>query len=324
MSEPTLAQAQSICEQLLGRAPERLEPYHPGIGGYDSYGFRLWRGGEAMVLKVKREPGKPMGVYFHRRLEEAGLPVPELVAFNPDAGPGGEACAVFEWVEGRAAEWAEGERCPYDEAEMGELLRRIHDLRFEGEFGFLGDDPKKGRPKVHPWLGPASGTWPAFFHCDRAARWCHQRGYIDTAEADVLAALPARLELVFQGVTSQLLHMGDIMHSGNVIVDERGRIAAIIDYVESTAGDPRWELAWFDYYFTPSEREPTEPFDLARFRTAYGTGHDPDDLVGRFYLVGILVFEKLLFYDPASTRGRWAIAALKEALERFATSALFS
>jgi hypothetical protein len=314
VSAPTTAQAQAICERLLGGAPERVEPYHPEIGGDDSYGFRLRRGGEAMVLKVKRQPGEPMGVYFHQRLKEAGLPVPELVAFSPDAGPGGETCAIFAWVEGRPAEWGAGESCPYDEAEMGELLRRIHDLCFDGEFGFLGDEPTASRPNVHSMLGPASDTWPGFFHCDRAARWCHQRGYIGTAEADVLAALPARLAPVFRDVTPQLLHMGDIMHSGNVIVHERGRIAAVIDYVESTAGDPRWELAWFDYYFTPSEREPVEPFDLTRFRAAYGTDHKPDDLIGRFYLIGILVFEKLLFYDPASTRGRWAIRTLKETL----------
>lgn len=110
--------------------------------------------------------------------------------------------------------------------------------------------------------------------------------------------------------------MSDIMHHGNLILRD-GRIVAIVDYVESTAGDPRWELAWFDYYFTPSEREPTSPFDLARFKAAYGTDHDPNDLLGRFYLVAILIFEKLLFYDPSTQRGRWAIRTVKRLLEIF-------
>jgi Phosphotransferase enzyme family len=122
------------------------------------------------------------------------------------------------------------------------------------------------------------------------------------------------MEAARRGVTPCLLHLGDVMHHGNLLLDARGRIAAILDYVESTAGDPRWELAWFDYYFTPSEREPMGRFDLVRFRAAYGTDHDPSDLPGRFYLIGILVFEKLLYYDPASQRGQWAIGALKEAL----------
>jgi hypothetical protein len=314
VTQVTTDQAHAICERLLGRAPARVEPFRPEIGGDDSYSFRLWRGNEAMLLKVKRQPDKPMGVYFHGRLTEAGLPVPELVAFGPKSGPGGEAAAIWEWVEGRPAEWGPGEDCPYDEAEMGELLRRIHDLRFEDAFGFLGDDPAAARPSVHGMLGPVATAWPDFFHCDRAARWCHQNGYLTTAEVDTLSALPGRMAAVLEGVRPRLLHMGDIMHSGNVIVDARGRIAAILDYVESTAGDPRWELAWFDYYFTPSEREPMGRFDLARFRAAYGADYDSRDSVGHFYLIGVLVFEKLLFYDPASTRGRWAIAALKETL----------
>ena len=51
--------------------------------------------------------------------------------------------------------------------------------------------------------------------------------------------------------------------------------------------------------------------DSHGFRAAYGTDHDPQDDLGRFYLLAILVFEKLLFYDPAALRGRWAITTLK-------------
>jgi hypothetical protein len=82
------------------------------------------------------------------------------------------------------------------------------------------------------------------------------------------------------------------------------------------AGDARWELAWVDYYFTqlPFGRV---PFDMARFRAAYGTNHEPDDSVGRFYLLGILLFEKLLFLDPASSRARWAIDTVKSILDTF-------
>jgi hypothetical protein len=51
-----------------------------------------------------------------------------------------------------------------------------------------------------------------------------------------------------------------------------------------------------------------------RFRAAYGTTHDPHDPLGRFYLATILLFEKLLFYDPASPRGRWAIRTVRDLL----------
>jgi len=303
-----------VAERLLGRLPDRLEPFRPQVGGDDSYAFRLWGGGEAMLLKVKRRSGSPVGVHFHRRLREAGLPVPELVAFDPRGGPNQEACAIWEWVEGRPAEWGPGEPCPYDEAELGQLLRRIHDLRFDGPSGLLGDDPSARSFFSHPGLVPASETWAGFFDCEWAARRYRGLGHLDPAEAALLASLPDRLSAQLNRPEPRLLHMGDIMHHGNLLVDSRGRIAAIVDYVESTAGDPRWELAWFDYYFTPSEREPVSPFDLARFRVAYSADHDPGDTIGRFYLIGILVFEKLLFYDPASPRGRWAIQTLKNSL----------
>ena len=224
-------------------------------------------------------------LYFHSRLVEAGLPVPELVAFGADAGPEGEACAVWEWIDGVPAGWASGEPCPYDEAEFGELLRRIHDLEFDGPFGFLGDDLQKRSFTPFPHLGPFSDSWSEFFHCDQAARHYFDKGYLDRREADILASLPRRLHDVFSQAPSRLLHLGDIMHNGNMILaPESGRILAVIDYVESTAGDPRWELAWMDYYFDqfPFDRS---PFDIARFRAAYGTDYDPEDSLGRFYSI---------------------------------------
>ena len=314
MLEPdhvTLEQARFIAEDLLGRRPEDLEPYRPPVGGDDSYSFRLTAGGQRMLLKVKRRAGSPIGVCFHRRLKEAGLPVPELLAFSGDADPGGRACAIWEWIDGQPAEWGPGEPCPYDEAELGELLRRIHDLRFDGPFGLLGDDPASAVMAAQPDLGPRSTSWPGFFHCDRAAQRYLDRGYLERAEADTLASLPDRLDNALGQAEPRLLHLGDIMFHGNLIVEPAtGRILAIVDTVESMAGDPRWELAWFDYYFSicPLGR-PT--FDMARFRAAYGTDHDPWDRTGRFYLMAILLFEKLLFFDPASPRGRWAVETVK-------------
>lgn len=54
--------------------------------------------------------------------------------------------------------------------------------------------------------------------------------------------------------------------------------------------------------------------DSYSFRTAYGTDHDPQNDLGRFCLLAVLVFEKLLFYDPSTPRGRWAITTLKDNL----------
>lgn len=215
----------------------------------------------------------------YRRLKAAALPVPGLVAFEPRAGPNGEACAIWKWVEGVPAEWQHDEPCPYDEAEFGALLRGVHSLGFEGAFGFLGDDPR---------------------------------------EAEILSSLPDRLAAQLDRAEPRLLHLGDIMHNGNMLVAPgSGRIRAILDYTESMAGDPRWELAWIRYYFAdyPWDR-PT--FNLARFWAGYGAEYGSDDPLGRFYLLAILLFEKLRFYDPVSPRGRWAIATVKSIPRGFA------
>jgi hypothetical protein len=318
MDKPTSRQAVEIAEELLGRRPDRLEAFHPTVGGDDSHGFRLWSGPDAMLLKIKKRASSPVGVYFHGRLSKAGLPVPELIAFAPNAGPGGEACVIWEWFEGEPAEWEPPDPCPYDEADFGELLRRIHDLRFDGPFGFLGDPASAGRSFTsYPDLGPVSESWPDFFRCDRAAQRHFDKGYLDKKEADLLASLPDRLGSLLGSPEPRLLHMGDIMHNGNMILEPgSGHILAIVDYVESMAGDPRWELAWLDYHFAdlPFGRA---AFDMARFRAAYGANHDPGDPLGRFYLAAILLFEKLLFFDPASPRGRWAIETVRQILASF-------
>jgi len=306
-------QAQELIDDMLGTRPLDLVRYRPAVGGDDSYSYRFSARGERLFLKVKKAPATPVGLYFYQRVKAAGVPVPELMAFAPEAGPAGQACAIWSWVEGQPATWEAGQPCPFDEAGFGRLLRQIHDLRFVGAFGLLGDDLAHRTFSSHPDLRATSDTWLGFFDCEAAARRYRDKGYLDRREAKTLAHLPERLQGAFLDVEARLLHMGDIMHHGNMLVGPHGEIVAVVDYAESTAGDPRWELAWADYYFSiyPFDRR---SFDMDRFRAAYGTDHNPDDDVGRFYLLAILVFEKLLFFRPESARGRWAIATVKRLL----------
>ena len=278
--------------------------------------FGLWLGRRAPLLKVKKRPGSPVGVYFHQRVKAAGVPVPELVAFDASAGPDGQACAIWQWIDGRPVHWGPSEPCPYDEAEFGELLRRVHDLRCDGPFGCLGDDPSNRTFSYTPDLPPTSRTWSGYFRFDLAAKRFRDKGYFDRRQADVLASLPDRLSGELDRAQPRLLHMGDVMHHGNMILHPRtGRILAVLDYVESMVGDPRWELAWLDYYFSQCPFNGAL-FDMARFRAAYGTNHDPDDPVGRFYLAAVLLFEKLLSAKPDEPPGRWAIETVKDIIKR--------
>ena len=318
MTQLTIQQALQVAEQLLGRAPERLEPFRPAAGGDTSFNFRLWPGAEPMLLKVMRSPDLPVGVYFHRRIQAAGVPAPDLISFDAHAGPDGQACAIWEWIDGVHPTWREGEQCPYDEAELGEMCRRIHDLEFEGEFGYLGDDLSRRTFSESPDLAPVSSTWPGFFLCDRAAKRLLVGGFITEAEAEVLATLPQRVGRPLADAPCRLLHMADMMHGSNLILDPKaGRIRALLDYVESAAGDPRWELAFFDFYFAQIPED--AGFNLARFRAAYGTEHDADDVLGRFYLAAMLVFMKSWYFtDPNDARGPWALQTLKDILAELA------
>jgi aminoglycoside phosphotransferase (APT) family kinase protein len=313
---PTVQDVRCLIEPLLGVATRDIELYQPPVGGDDSHSFTFSAAGERLLLKVKKRRHSPIGLYFYERIRDAGIPVPELVAFSPTAGPDGQACAIWSWMEGRPAEWQPGEPCPYDEAEFGSLLRRIHDLRFDGPFGLLGDDLAHRTFTSHPDLRPVSQTWEGFFDCESAARRYRDRGYLSQGESEALSRLATVLAPLFATVEARLLHLGDIMHQGNMLLDPEGHIIAVLDYVESTAGDPRWELSWVDFYFAdyPCWRP---AFDLRRFRAGYGTDHNSCDEVGRFYLLAILLFEKLLFFDPDSPRGQWAIGTAKRLLATF-------
>ena len=79
---PSDTQALRIAEQLLGRTPDHMEPFFPAVGGDDSHSFRVWHGDDAMLLKVKKHPGSPVGPdkgIFILTLALAALAILELV-----------------------------------------------------------------------------------------------------------------------------------------------------------------------------------------------------------------------------------------------------
>ena len=289
-----LREVRHLAERLLGRRPERMEPFDPPTGGDDSHSFRLWDRGRPLLLKVMVRPGIPIGAYFHGRLREAGLPVPDLVAFSPDGGPDGAACGVFEWVEGTAAEFDSHERPPYDEAEFGRLLRVIHDLRHEGGFGRLDDQGRVSHREWRDWVS-------------RLVEWavaaCVRRGAFTPELAEGMRRLPERFANDLAAAPPALLHYGDIMHNGNLIVDPAGRrILAVVDFSDAIVGDPRLELAWVDLYFGAYGYF-GRGFDLTGFREGYGDDGDLHQPTRLLY-VCLALMTMLTYVEPASARGK--------------------
>jgi len=59
------ASAMPIAEDLIGERVDSIDPFVPSVGGDDSYSWTLSVGGEKMILKIKRDPQSPIGIYFH-------------------------------------------------------------------------------------------------------------------------------------------------------------------------------------------------------------------------------------------------------------------
>lgn len=288
-----LGDAFKAAEQMLGERPERVAAFQPPAGGDDSHSFRLWAGGRPLFLKVMIRAGVPVGAYFHARLQEAGVPVPGLIAFSADAGPGGAGCGIFEWIDGTPAEFSSHERPPYDEVEFGRLLRRIHALRHDRGFGRLDESGRTSHLCWRDWLSDGV-EWV----CAR----CRERGALAEGLTDRLHGLTDRYTEEIAAAPPALLHYGDIMHNGNIIVDAAsGAIQAVVDFSDAIVGDPRLELAWVEVYFGAYGYF-GHGFDLRRFRRGYGDDIDADDPLRPVY-VALVLLTMLTYVDPGSERG---------------------
>jgi hypothetical protein len=287
-------QARALTTELLGAAPDALLPFRPTVGGDGSRQWRVTVEGRDLLLKVNRRPEQVIGIWYHGRLREAGVPVPELVAHSSTGGPEGQACAIFEWVDGEPAEFDCVEAPPYDEWELGALLRRIHSIAPKAGFGPLDDS---GRAPCRDW----SEAFVPLLHLGL----CVRRGAITEALAERALRVAHRFADDLGRVEPRALHYEDIMWNGNVLVGADGRIAAVLDFSGAVAGDPLWELMWFDYYFGEYGLYPRtdHSFDFSRFRHAYGLEYDPHAPLQRLYLMSALL-EKLSFTDLASERAR--------------------
>ena len=296
-----------IVEELLGHPADHIEAFKPPSGGLGSWSFRLRHGDDDLYMKLNHRPDTPLGIHFHTGLRQAGLPVPELVAWYRGAGPEELPCAIWEFIDGDQANWLKTRSCPYDESQCGELLRQIHDLAFDGPYCFLGDE---GPVSTY---GPSTESWEEMFPCEHVAKRCFDLGWLDSQQADTLALLPERLRPALADAPRRLLHM-DFLYNGNVIVERGGsKIIGIVDGAESMAGDPRLELAYFDLGFPGSGWD----FDMAAFRAGYGTNHDPCDELSRFYMVNLLLCTRFMTGDINEGMARRDVLLIRTMLQTF-------
>lgn len=198
--------------------------------GWDNRTFRL---GPELSVRLPSAPGYVPGV----RREQASLALLDgrLPVALPRVVAHGEASATFDrpwsvrrWIEGATLTDADVADRTRVGRQLGEALRVLHGVPTDGG----------------PWAGAAS------FH-----RGCHPSAYADEVQEyleapDAVVDPGLGREIWHEATTSAWPHPGVWVHGdlapGNLLVDDSGDLAALIDLGQSGIGDPSCDLviAW--------------------------------------------------------------------------------
>jgi aminoglycoside phosphotransferase (APT) family kinase protein len=162
------------------------------------------------------------------RASEAGVPVPEPLAFEPDGGRFGSPGLLMAHVEGTSVAPRILRKPEYESArtsltgQLGEGLARIHAIEPGALDGVL----------------PSPGGDPAL---DQISEWERQLDEIGEPLPAVELGLRWLRANAPEPAEPRLVH-GDF-RLGNFIVDERG-LAAVIDWELAHLGDPAEDIGW--------------------------------------------------------------------------------
>ncbi|SHG39340.1 Phosphotransferase enzyme family protein [Streptoalloteichus hindustanus] len=162
----------------------------------------------------------------HRRLADAGGPVPGLPASAPDnpvRGPDGALYEIWEWVEGRPVDVAS----PADLAALGAALAEFH-LLADGALDGVDLDPKEPHDRFEkarfhfPLLAEGLGDAGAEQHRALVAAWtaAHERARRETPlPANVLHGDPCPENVLVTGPGRAVLLDLDDVHPGPAVSD---------------------------------------------------------------------------------------------------------
>jgi len=221
----SVTDARPIAERALGTPVEELVPQAGSVGNQN---FRLDTVRGRFALKLAAESELAAERCGLEQAAGAGVPVPRINAAGPLTGRRG--FLITEWLDGLPAN-AETDTEALTEA--GRALRRFHHVT----------GPGYGRVDVA--AGAAYGqhvSWAAFIDSilGGIADLVRHR-VVSAAFAHRLeGAVAAHRELIDYRGTGVLLHCD--LKPDHVLV-EAGRLAAIIDWGDTSYGDPWWDLA---------------------------------------------------------------------------------
>ena len=302
-------------EDILRTRIEALKPFRSAGGGYHSRIFLVETPGQDYVLKIPKGRQGWHTAYLseevrtdrwfdqHWAIETAhrlGIPAPEIVYSDREAG-----FVVMTRLPGEyVRDYEEWDGCPYDEAEFGSVLRRLHSVSLDG-YGPVDD-----------FGNTYCQTWPAFLTvmAQRMLEICSRRQSIGKDLHVLLSESWYPLLARLDSKRAALLHL-ESLGFANILYDPASRkITGFIDYEDCIGGDPLYELVWMCYYYG-DRGSANSPFNFKRFEEGYGPWPE-DDLAATLYKP-FTYLDKLTWINPDGQRACWhrrALASLCRAL----------
>lgn len=309
ITRPVQVPRKEHLECVLRTAIEAIEPIALEGGGYHSRVFVIETAAHDYVLRIpKGRQGfytayLPDSVCLDNWLDQhwatatarrLSVPAPRIIHADRD-----RQFVVMERLPGKQIrDYETWHGCPYDEAEFGSILRRLHSVSL------------KGYGPVDDFGDTYFDAWPDFLTAvaEKVLDTCSRRGSV-TAELDALLRdrwLPRLRDL--GSPRAALLHL-ESLGFANILYDPKSRrITGFLDYEDCIGGDPLFELVWMCYYY--GDRHSAQSyFDYDRFESEYGQW--PDDASAAVLYKPITYLEKLAWIDPHGERAESHNQALR-------------
>ncbi len=234
-----------ICDVKFGGQPTDIA--RPATGRFNNSLFFTLDGRE-MVFRMAPSADQGLLFYEHNMMAqepevhelvraETDIPVAEILLYDDSCQVIDRTYLIMERMQGEPLSYAAGVDSDEVFRQVGEYLRQLHEIVAE-EYGYLG---------AHRPMAPAE-TWAEAFDmmwnkllddivaCDSYSQ----------DEAGLFRELFNKDRGLFDRyVNSSLLHM-DIWHE-NILVDDSGKVTAILDWDRALWGDAEIEFAVLDY-----------------------------------------------------------------------------
>ena len=250
----------------------RVESVEPIATGHFNTSFRVRAGGRDTVVRVA-PPQDDTLLYYEQGmmkveafihplvLEQTDVPLPEVLIFDDSREIIDADTIVMQAIPGRTMGEVWHTLSPQQQSDtvrtLGRYTRQLHDIQGD-RFGYVWPNE----------VMEGDTDWPAAFAdmTDRILADNVRAGSYNAREAEELrGAMDRNMESVDRPEKPSLLHM-DLWHQ-NILLDESGRITAILDIDRAVWAPPEFEFAVLDTYALSTD----EFFD------GYGAARDLSD-----------------------------------------------